>query len=104
MNHARIVRNACLIPVVAGSVLLFPALASAAIVMCSNPLKPICVDMDSTYESEAHTNRCKTDMDNYMKKVEEYVSCVKKSSQENIDKAREIEKEFKKRLRQSKER
>ncbi|MEX2450726.1 MAG: hypothetical protein WD407_07725 [Rhodospirillales bacterium] len=104
MKQARIVRDACLIPVLAGSVVLFPTLASTAIMTCSDPLKPICVDMESTYESEIHTNRCKTDMGNYMKKVEEYVSCIKESSQENIDKAREIEKEFKKRLRQPKER
>jgi hypothetical protein len=88
----------------AGTIFLFPTLASAAIMTCSDPLKPICVDMDNTFESETHMNRCKTDMDNYMQKVEEYVSCVKESSQENIDKARKIEKDFKKRLRRSNER
>ncbi len=53
-----------------------PAQAQSRI-MCSQPVKPTCVDSEITYEDPQRINRCRRDVENYQQSVEDYLSCLK---------------------------
>ncbi len=52
-----------------------PSLALGA-TLCSGPLKPSCVDMDFTYESESSTIRCEQDLNRFLDEARKYVECL----------------------------
>jgi hypothetical protein len=53
-----------------------PAGAQSNRIMCSQPVKPTCVDSELTYEDPQRIDRCERDVENYVSSVEEYLSCL----------------------------
>lgn len=72
-------------------VLMSPSFALGA-TLCSGPLKPSCVDMDFTYESEPSTIRCEQDLNRFFDEAKKYVKCLHTlidETREEISTARE---------------
>ena len=70
-----------------------PALAQDRI-MCSQPVKPTCVDSDITYEDPQRINRCRRDVENYSQSVEEYLSCLEQKKTTQEEALKELRQEF----------
>lgn len=66
----------------------------AAAQMCSAPLKPLCVDEGSTYEDEARTLRCRSDIDRYEADMKAYVQCLEQAIAESEGLAEKTRAEF----------
>lgn len=68
--------------------------APAVAQMCSAPLKPLCVDQGTTYEDEARTLRCRSDIDRYEADMEAYVKCLEQAVAESEGLAEKTRAEF----------
>jgi hypothetical protein len=92
----------CFLPILlAGTMLFSPVTALARPLTCSEPLKPICLDQNDTYNRPALMHRCKGDMTDYREKVNAYLSCVEEKSREIEKEAEDSIKGFEERVRQS---
>ncbi|MBR2686699.1 MAG: hypothetical protein IKE42_02510 [Aquamicrobium sp.] len=52
---------------------------------CYEPSVPACASGYGAFDDEDDFRSCKSDMENYQSEVEEYLSCLKKSSNETLD-------------------
>lgn len=66
------------------AVLALAALPTAAQTLCSAPIAPICVDVETTYDDPSTADRCRQDVDAYTEAVDDYAACL----QEQIDELR----------------
>lgn len=78
----------------AGALLLLVVSHSRAAMLCSEPIEPVCVGIERTYESESLKNRCKADVNDYLSKVEDYVSCLREEAKEKEKQANELKEKF----------
>ena len=70
-----------------------PALAQDRI-MCSQPVKPTCVDSDITYENPQRIDRCRRDLENFSQSVEDYLSCLEEKKTAQEEALEELRQEF----------
>lgn len=60
--------------------------------MCSQPVKPTCVESDITYENQQRIDRCRRDVENYGQSVEDYLACLEdkqRAQREQLEQLRE---------------
>ena len=77
----------------AGALAAGPALAQNRI-MCSQPVKPTCVDSDITYENPQRIDRCRRDLENFSQSVEDYLSCLEEKKTAQEEALEELRQEF----------
>ena len=77
----------------AGALAAGPALAQNRI-MCSQPVKPTCVDSDITYENPQRIDRCRRDLENFSQSVEDYLSCLEEKKTAQEETLEELRQEF----------
>ncbi|MBK1668111.1 hypothetical protein CKO28_08685 [Rhodovibrio sodomensis] len=95
-THRRIARplTAGLAGLVAAAALTAgPALAQNRII-CSQPVKPTCVNSDITYEDPQGINRCERDVEHYSQSVEDYLSCLQKKQNAQEEALKQLRKTF----------
>lgn len=66
------------------AVLALAAVPAGAQTLCSAPIAPICVDVETTYDDASTADRCRQDVEAYSESVEAYAACL----QEQIDELR----------------
>lgn len=87
------------VPVLVIASACLPPATSGAASLCSEPLKPICIDENTTYQDESTVVRCRTDLERYEQQTAAYVECLEQTirdSEKGIEKARN---EFEERAR-----
>jgi hypothetical protein len=52
---------------------------------CYEPSVPYCASSYGAFDDEDDFRRCKSDMESYQSEVEDYLSCLRKSSNEVLD-------------------
>lgn len=67
---------------------------SEAASLCSEPLKPICIGEDATYEDDAATVRCEQDLKQYALDLKEYTLCLERTITESRAMAKQARAEF----------
>lgn len=50
-------------------------------IMCSQPVRPTCVDSDLTYESQRRIDRCRRDVESYAEAVQNYLDCLERQAE-----------------------
>jgi len=81
------------VPVLSLVILAQPT-ATYAVSLCSAPLRPSCIDMDSTYGNEVSVTRCKQDLKRFMDDAENYVQCLEMAIEETHQEMKNIRIEF----------
>lgn len=79
------------VPVLVIASACLPPATGGAATLCSEPLKPICIEEATTYEDESTIVRCRTDLERYERQTAEYVECLEQTirdSDKEIEKAR----------------
>lgn len=62
----------------------YPAEAS---MYCPEPSEPVCIDSFGTFDNEFSFDQCRTDVENFVSDVEDYVDCLDQEQQMKIDEA-----------------
>ena len=71
-----------------------------ALTMCSSPLRPMCIDMDYTYEDDLGVMRCKQDLHRLVNEAKEYTRCLKKQISETRQEIDDARKKFEERSKE----
>jgi len=72
---------------------LVPVVASAQ-TLCSAPIAPLCVDLETTYADPATTDRCRQDLDGHAAAIEDYGACLERQIEELRRARRDLEDSF----------
>lgn len=83
---------------VLASACLPPATGGAAS-LCSEPLKPICIEENTTYQSESTKIRCRTDLERYVQETTAYVECLRQTIRDSEKEIEKVRNEFEERAR-----
>lgn len=93
MRHAKI-----LVPALAVAGFWLPQAAHSAPVLCTEPLKPVCLDLDTTYQTPEETERCRLDLNQYASDVKDYVQCLAQAIKADKTDVKSARAEFQKRV------
>lgn len=63
----------------AAFLLLLTCLHGAALAqsICTEPLRPFCIEQTGDFANDAERRRCQSDIEDYLAKVDEFVACLK---------------------------
>lgn len=89
-------------PVVSGcaltaALMVAAALPGGAAVVCTEPLEPICIGNDATYESGPLVERCKSDMKKFLEETDEYIACLEDQTRAKREEAERLASDFRER-------
>lgn len=96
MKHATI-----LVPVLAIAAVWLPQAARSEPVLCTEPLRPVCLDLDTTFQTGETTEACRADVDQYAKDVKDYAQCLAKAIKADEAEVKTARAELAKRTRQN---
>lgn len=80
----------------AATLILLGGLAApaAAQTLCSAPIAPFCVEVESTFVDDATVERCRQDLTAFAEQVEDYAACLETQVEELRDQQKELEASF----------
>ena len=61
---------------------LFVAPPTQAAIFCSEPVEPYCVESDSTFDDQLAIERCRSDVEDYVRGLEDYAKCLEAQQKE----------------------
>lgn len=67
---------------------------AAAQGICTEPVSPTCVDVETTYDNERTLKRCRRDVQDYSKAVDEYAKCLREKASKKKGEAKELRQRF----------
>lgn len=67
---------------------------AAAQRLCTGPVSPTCVGVETTYETERTEKRCRRDLEDYSEAVQGYVQCLRKKADRKEAEAEELRRRF----------
>jgi len=65
-----------------------------AILFCSEPSPPYCIDSYGTFDNDWSFRSCKSEVENYLANVERYLDCLDSEKLETSRKANEVVERF----------
>lgn len=84
---------------VTGLMLTFADVPALAQRVCTEPVSPTCVDVETTYQSERTLERCERDVKSYLEDVDRYVRCLEAKAEAKRESARTLNERFECRAR-----
>lgn len=64
-------------PILAAALVAVTALPAGAQTLCSAPIAPICVDVETTYDDPTTADRCRQDLERYSAAVDDHTACLR---------------------------
>lgn len=61
---------------------------------CTEPQPPWCVDQSSTFKDESSFSRCRSDVESYTRRVDNYVDCLSEEQRSAIQKSNKVVSRF----------
>lgn len=71
--------------------------------ICTEPVSPTCVDVETTYETERTLKRCRRDLEDYSKAVDKYVQCLRQKADNKESEARDLRERLERKSEQGSE-
>jgi len=68
--------------------------AASAQTLCSAPIAPLCVSVETTYADPATTDRCRQNLDTYAAALDDYGACLDRQMEELRQDRRAMEESF----------
>ena len=86
-----------MLPALALALLVHGQAASGATretISCSEPVTPFCVESDATFEDELSIRRCRSEVEDYIDGIKEYVGCLSQQQRETEAWGTSIQRQF----------
>ena len=84
-------RTVCLVSAMAFA--LVPT-GSMALLFCTEPTRPYCLDAYGTFRDEHGFNTCKLAIEFYLRDVDEFINCLANAANEARDEANKVVEKF----------